>query len=714
MAKTHYERPARSLVLSVAALCAFVLLVTVVGHFKFDGAMRQNAREAETLVLAGNAAIDAIRVKDDALGAALASNTTQFEAAKQKLRTDQNSLESNHGRVISTKSWPVTFGQNMHLNSLRRGVDALLRANSPAAAKDLSGTVAASSDAFADQMHAALHDYSAEVNQRMSRRLWVYGAIMPGGCGFLIVVLSAVSLPRALRRIRRVNDTLIRLEAASAGQAAQLEERNAALQAQKEHLRESEAELIMKTQQLEATSLGSQQAARRFEELFQGLPVACVGFSDEGRVFEWNRASSELFGHDAYRVLHEKLWNHIADPSFARKGASIVRQVFLGKEFRNTEWEYSRPDGQRRHVLGHLFPLRGVDGRILGGVAACLDVTDRKRAEEELKSSEKLFRDLIDSLHEGVLLYDETGKITVANPQAAALLGVSQSDLHGKRIEQIRDDFVDAELQPLEARRLPYYQCLKTGRPVENAAVGFRGRPGRSNEYHWFSVSAIPLFWDDEKYPYGVLTSFSEITDRLEHEEQLKAHVKALAAANQEVQQRSAQLELANAKLEALATTDGLTGLFNHRAFQERLEEELGRATAEVSLVLVDVDHFKNYNDTYGHPEGDVVLRRVATMLRSAVGNAGVTARYGGEEFAIILPGMDEATGRDFAADLCRQLAGAPWPNRQITISAGVATSGPGCVQPTDLIRLADEALYDSKRSGRNRATHAVDIRKAA
>ncbi|HLK15346.1 MAG TPA: diguanylate cyclase [Fimbriimonadaceae bacterium] len=710
----HYERPARTLVLAVALLCAIVLGLTLAGHYAFDRSMRENARDSETLVSAGHFAVGGARVKDDALAVASASSPAEFVRAKSRVYADLQSFESAHVAVRTEPTWQARQTLETNYRSMLRAAHSLALASS---AKDAQASVPALTAAqarFDADVEDGLTGFAHDVNSRMGARLWLYGALLPGAFGFVIVALGAVLLPRALIRIRKVNDTLIQLEAASARQAGELEEQNAILHAQQEDLHNSQAELIMKTQQLEATSLGSQQAARRFEELFQGLPVACVGFSDEGLVFEWNRAATDLFGYDAYQVLHMKLWNHIADHAFARKGASIVRQVFLGKEFRDAEWEYRRPDGQPRQILGHLFPLRGVDGRILGGIAACLDVTDRKRAEEEVRSSEKLFRDLIDSLHEGVLLYDDCGRIVIANQQAGALLGAPQASLIGKRIDEVREDFVDESSNPLDQRKLPYRVCMQTGKPVENACVGFKGRPGRSSEFHWFSVSSIPLYRPNQTHPYGVLSSFSEITERLEYEDQLKSHMKALASAHQELKQRSDLLEQANAQLAALAVTDGLTSILNHRAFQERLEKEVTNCQDELSLVLLDVDHFKGYNDTFGHPEGDGVLRRVAVIMQESIGDRGIAARYGGEEFAIILPGFDATAAAAFGDQLCDAVARSPWPNRSVTISAGVATLGGADITPEALIRSADAALYDSKRAGRNRSTHAQTLKKAA
>ena len=130
-------------------------------------------------------------------------------------------------------------------------------------------------------------------------------------------------------------------------------------------------------------------------------------------------------------------------------------------------------------------------------------------------------------------------------------------------------------------------------------------------------------------------------------------------------------------KLAALATTDGLTGLTNHRAFQERLVEEVRRSErygTALSVVFLDVDHFKNYNDQYGHPEGDAVLRGVAGLLRETARETDLVARYGGEEFVIILPQTESGAAFGVAERIRASIETAPWPLYPVTASFGVAT----------------------------------------
>ncbi len=176
----------------------------------------------------------------------------------------------------------------------------------------------------------------------------------------------------------------------------------------------------------------------------------------------------------------------------------------------------------------------------------------------------------------------------------------------------------------------------------------------------------------------------------------------------QQLEQYQRILEDAQVQLSNESMTDALTGVNNRRGFQARLEEEFSRAQrlkAPLSLVLLDVDRFKLYNDSFGHPAGDAVLRELAKILHQTIRPYDVAARYGGEEFAIILP----ATGPEGAlviAERCRRaIQNAVWPQRGVTASFGAATISTGTASASELIAAADEALYRSKEGGRNRSS---------
>lgn len=175
-----------------------------------------------------------------------------------------------------------------------------------------------------------------------------------------------------------------------------------------------------------------------------------------------------------------------------------------------------------------------------------------------------------------------------------------------------------------------------------------------------------------------------------------------------------ARLEQANSELEALATVDGLTGLANRRAFDAALDREWRRAVrarTPLSLLMIDVDFFKSFNDRYGHLAGDDCLRTVATVLAASVRRAGdVAARYGGEEFAVLLPGSPPGMARMLADGMRMSIEKLGCPHEHssispfVTASVGIATLFPAAGgNGADLIRLADDALYVAKSMGRNR-----------
>ena len=179
-----------------------------------------------------------------------------------------------------------------------------------------------------------------------------------------------------------------------------------------------------------------------------------------------------------------------------------------------------------------------------------------------------------------------------------------------------------------------------------------------------------------------------------------------------------ASLAFENAKLyreaQELAVTDGLTRLMLRRPLLERVEQELARAAAQgssTSLVMMDIDHFKSVNDTYGHPAGDAVLRDVAAIVRRSVRDVDVCGRYGGEEFVVLLPQTD-LPGAVLVAERIREaVAAKPFElrgeQRKITISLGVATAPGHGKDPRALIESADQALYASKQGGRDRVSKA-------
>ena len=191
--------------------------------------------------------------------------------------------------------------------------------------------------------------------------------------------------------------------------------------------------------------------------------------------------------------------------------------------------------------------------------------------------------------------------------------------------------------------------------------------------------------------------------------------VAQLKASKQELDSANNRLQSKNDELERLSVTDGLTGLVNHRALMQRLGEEGQRSLRNshpFSVIMADVDHFKQYNDTFGHPEGDVVLKKVAAILKECTRTVDCVARYGGEEFAALLPETELSGAMEVAERMRARVEAADFPGRRVTMSIGVAEFPKDAPTAKDVIAAADAALYVAKRGGRNQVAQARSAAK--
>jgi diguanylate cyclase (GGDEF)-like protein len=195
--------------------------------------------------------------------------------------------------------------------------------------------------------------------------------------------------------------------------------------------------------------------------------------------------------------------------------------------------------------------------------------------------------------------------------------------------------------------------------------------------------------------------------------------VARLRQGREELANANEALREKNKELEQLSTTDSLTGLFNRMYLMEKLDLELARCARyqrDFTLLIIDIDHFKRYNDTYGHLAGDEVLRRMGGILKKYIRKSDCAARYGGEEFIVLLPETGAEAGARMAERIRRQMAaekmGSDTNPTNVTISAGVASFPDYGGDPETLIRNGDAALYEAKRRGRNQIIIAGDRRK--
>lgn len=191
--------------------------------------------------------------------------------------------------------------------------------------------------------------------------------------------------------------------------------------------------------------------------------------------------------------------------------------------------------------------------------------------------------------------------------------------------------------------------------------------------------------------------------------EQAQEQMDIIARNSQDIASQQAELMEANRKLKTLATMDGLTGVLNHRSLMEALSKAMKEKSvmgSPCSVVLLDIDNFKQLNDQYGHIAGDDALRVISSVLRQSCPAGAYVGRYGGEEFMMVLPGASESAAMAVAEELRHRIQVAPMTSRTCTASFGVSTVYSMAKSEQTLIDEADRSLYHSKRNGKNRVTH--------
>jgi diguanylate cyclase (GGDEF)-like protein/PAS domain S-box-containing protein len=291
---------------------------------------------------------------------------------------------------------------------------------------------------------------------------------------------------------------------------------------------------------------------------------------------------------------------------------------------------------------------------------------------------------LIENMSDGVLVIDAQGRIVDINPAMKTFLEDEPASFIGRNILDvitIWNDSTEHLLNGLETRtemRLP-------------------NLPSR-----YLDLRVTPLY-DDDKILSGRLIIFRDVTDRKEVEKDLRY-------AMDRMQTQLIEIGLLQSQLREQAIRDALTNLFNRRYLEETLEREMARAAREVyplCIVMMDIDHFKKVNDTYGHEAGDLVLKTLADLVKSQSRQGDFVCRFGGEEFVLVMPNINIEVARERVTSLHKSIESLNIPfghfNLNITMSMGISWYPKHGETKENLIRAADKALYSAKNRGRNR-----------
>lgn len=444
--------------------------------------------------------------------------------------------------------------------------------------------------------------------------------------------------------------------------------------------------IIMLNERLNAENRAEKE---KLHLVFDTSPdAAVISRLRDGLIIDVNAGFLELTGYTRAEVIGNttiflNMWQNLADrEDFVAELKD--KGICDGREF-----VFQRKDGSL--LTGSISARIIVIQNVFHIVSVIHDITKSKQASDALRESEELYRTILNSSPDDITITDLKGCIQVVSPAAKRMFGYEPEYEH----------FVGSQL-------LDYIVPEERERARANLVNLYKGNYLGPSEYHGirqdqsiFNIEVNSgLIYGANGQPSRMVFMVRNVTERKQAEQQIQELVQ--------------QLEIEKKIAQSNANTDGLTGLANRRFFDEMLSVEflrLKRSGLPLSLIMLDVDRFKNFNDSYGHLAGDDCLRKIATTIKTIAGRStDIAARFGGEEFIIVLTETDQNGAATLAERLRQAVEALAIPHSgsdiadYVTVSLGVATVFTNnLVSPDQIVALADEALYRAKQAGRNR-----------
>lgn len=445
--------------------------------------------------------------------------------------------------------------------------------------------------------------------------------------------------------------------------------------------------------------------------IVDGSPVATFVLDAQHRVTHWNRACEMLTGvkaqdiigtSDQWRAFYPQQRAVLADLAISHN-LDEIKQLYRGKynpsqlipgAFEAEDFFPHFGEGGR-WLFFTAAPIHDTEGKVVGAVETLQDVTERRRAEARLRESEAVFAQIVDGSSVATFVIDRDHHVTHWNRACEALTGVPAHDIIGTQdqwrafYDEKRPVMADIILDGAREAAISEYYHGKF-RPSKLIRGAFEAEdffPAFGDSGKWVFFTAAPLR-NPDGLVIGAIETLQDITQRKQAETALKK---------------------SEERYRQMSQVDDLTQLFNSRHFYDRLAREIDRASRyhrPLSLLMIDADHFKKVNDTYGHLEGDRVLQNLARCIEAALRGSDSAYRYGGEEFVVIMPESSGEGAYTVAERIRQQFSELPMRTEagvdfHCTVSIGIAQYLAGDT-PTSFIHRADKAAYGAKERGRN------------
>src|SRR5207245_4468832 len=407
----------------------------------------------------------------------------------------------------------------------------------------------------------------------------------------------------------------------------------------------------------------AEEAVRRLAATVAASTDAIISADLNGLIISWNAGAERMYDYPASETIGRKLSVIVPDERAAERKAALDR-VCQGESVEQLETVRRRKDGRLVEVSISLAPLTDEHGTVIATTGISRDMSTAKQAALELRASEERYQRIVETAFEGVWIIDSKNETTFVNRRMADMLGYAPEEMQGKPVLAFMDPDAQAAFVANRDRRQHEHQ----------AEHEFRFRRKDGSEL-WVLLEASPDIDEAGNY-VGSLAMVTDVTER-----------------------RRAQRAL-----EYQALHDALTGLPNRVQLADRLGHALDSARAaheQVAVLILDLDHFKEVNETFGHQAGDRLLEQVGPRLRSEIRPEDMVARLGGDEFAVLLPKTD-ATAAPLTAARLLEVLERPFEvegqHLDVAVSIGLAMSPDDGDDPDTLLRRADIALFVAKQ----------------
>jgi diguanylate cyclase (GGDEF)-like protein/PAS domain S-box-containing protein len=421
--------------------------------------------------------------------------------------------------------------------------------------------------------------------------------------------------------------------------------------------------------------LGSLERRSAFlENVIRTCPEGIIANDNEGNIFLFNESARRIFGYAPEEAIGKISASRLYPPGGAREVKEYLYSEEYGGRGRlvDFETEILRKNGKKAPIRLCCSVIKG-NGKEIGYIGFFTDISARIALQAKFVESEERFRGIFESALDAIVSVGEDGKVLMANRAAQELLGYGEENLSGLKAIRL-----------FPARFGAYWKELSL----------YASKLGPGNERRNIEIPVLAK-------------SGAEIPVQLTLAEKIIRGRRIQTAILRNISDRKALEE----ELRLQSITDTLTELYNRRHFHSLAQNEAERSLrtrAPFSVLLMDVDRFKQYNDAFGHDEGDKVLRALGEEIRKNFRTMDTGFRHGGEEFLVLLPDTTAEAAIIPAERLRKRFSTIPFlPNpemepRKVTLSIGIAEFRPG-ISIDDLVRSADQAMYAAKNAGRNR-----------